>query len=239
VKYHYIWFLWSSAFLLPWTTLYVARPDLRREMLQVSLWTSLFGFTEPLFVPEYWNPPSLFELARRTGFDIESLIFCFAIGGIGMVLYNAITGKSSMPVSTAYRRLPLHRHHQLAIATPFIVFPVFYLLPWNPIYPAIVAMAAGAIANILCRPDLKQKTWIGGMLFLILYTIYIGGLELFVPGYIAEVWNMGNLSGVMILRIPVEEILFAFTFGMYWAGVYEHLSWRQAVAVPSHDENSH
>jgi hypothetical protein len=31
--------------------------------------------TEPLFVPDYWNPPSLFDLARRSGFDIESVIF--------------------------------------------------------------------------------------------------------------------------------------------------------------------
>lgn len=40
----------------------------------------LLGFTEPLFVPAYWNPPTLFDLAQRTGFDIESLIFTFAIG---------------------------------------------------------------------------------------------------------------------------------------------------------------
>lgn len=37
-----------------------------------------FGLTEPLFVPKYWNPPSLFDLAQRTGFGIKSLIFCFA-----------------------------------------------------------------------------------------------------------------------------------------------------------------
>jgi len=28
---------------------------------------------------------SLFDLAQRTGFDIESFIFCFAIGGITQV----------------------------------------------------------------------------------------------------------------------------------------------------------
>jgi hypothetical protein len=34
----------------------------------------------PWPIPEYWNPPSLFDLAQRTGFDIESLIFGFAFG---------------------------------------------------------------------------------------------------------------------------------------------------------------
>jgi len=52
-------------------------------MLWASLFTMPFGPTDPLFVPEYWSPPSLFDLARTTGFDIESLIFCFDIGGIG------------------------------------------------------------------------------------------------------------------------------------------------------------
>ena len=62
-------------------------------MLKMSLITMPFGLTEPLFVPEYWMPPSLFHLAERTGFDIESLIFSFAIGGIGTVLYNLIFKK--------------------------------------------------------------------------------------------------------------------------------------------------
>ena len=46
------------------------------------------GLSEPLFVPGYWNPPSLFNLAQKTGFDIESILFSFAIGGIGSVLYR-------------------------------------------------------------------------------------------------------------------------------------------------------
>lgn len=50
-------------------------------MLYVSFLTSLLGLTEPIFVPKYWNPPSLFNLAQNTGFDIESLLFSFGIGG--------------------------------------------------------------------------------------------------------------------------------------------------------------
>ena len=66
----------------------------KKEMFVVSLWTSLLGLTEPLFVPEYWSPPSLFDLAMRTGFDIESLIFSFGIGGIAVILYGRIDRKS-------------------------------------------------------------------------------------------------------------------------------------------------
>ncbi|NQY26146.1 MAG: hypothetical protein HRT92_03100 [Piscirickettsiaceae bacterium] len=47
------------------------------------MFTAPFWLTEPLFVPDYWIPPSLFYLAVTTGFNIESLIFCFGIGGVG------------------------------------------------------------------------------------------------------------------------------------------------------------
>lgn len=196
-------------------------------MLRASLLTLPFGLTEPLFVPEYWSPPSLFELAERTGFDVESLIFCFALGGLGVVLYNGMTRKTLVPVSTEYRRLPLHRRHALALAAPVIVFVPLYFLAWNPIYPAIVAMLAGAVGNIVCRPELKDKTWIGGCLFLFLYAVFIGALPLIVPGYIERVWRLSELSGIVVWRVPLEEYLFGFAFGMYWAGVYEHLSWRR------------
>ena len=69
-SYKYAWLIWSAAFLLPWAALFVARPALRRRMVWSSVLTAPFGLTEPLFVPEYWNPPSLFDLAHRTGFDI-------------------------------------------------------------------------------------------------------------------------------------------------------------------------
>ncbi len=185
-----------------------------------------FGLTEPLFVPEYWSPPSLFDLALTTGFDIESLIFCFGIGGVGAVLYNVATRRIPTRVSRDDRNAPHHRYHWLALASPVLIFSSLYFLPWNPIYPAIVAMTGGAIATILCRPDLLKKTWIGGLLFLIYYSVLLTGLEWSAPGYIERTWNLTALSGAYIFFWPLEELLFALSFGFYWSGVYEHVTWR-------------
>lgn len=223
----YVWLIWSSAFLLPWAALYLFQPGYRHKMLRVSLWTSLLGFSEPIFVPEYWNPPSLFDLAQRTGFDIESLIFCFAIGGIGAVMYNALAGGGLAEVPHEERHAERHRWHRLAISAPFLAFPLLYFLPWNPIYPGIVALLLGGIANVLCRPDLLRNTLIGGVLFLLLYTVFMLLLIIFAPGYIEAVWNLSALSGVMIGGIPLEELAFGFAFGLYWAGIYEHFTWHR------------
>jgi hypothetical protein len=236
MTFHYVWLIWSGAFLLPWIALVLMAPKHRGVMLRTSWVTSLFGATEPIFVPEYWNPPSLFDLAQRTGFDIESFIFCFAIGGIGAVFYNALTKQDLVPMNEGERRHPLHRFHRAALLAPFVAFVPLYVIPWNPIYPSIICLVIGAIAAVICRPDLKGKTFVGGFLFLAFYAVFMLGLRLFAPGYIEQVWNLPGLSGPLIYGIPFEELLFGFTFGLYWTGVYEHFTWNKSVAHAGGDE---
>ena len=231
MSYHYVWLMWSSAFLLPWLLLFVAFPPHRRQMWWASLLMAPFGLTEPLFVPEYWNPPSLFELAQRTGFDIESIIFSFAIGGVGAVLYNIVTRKRLEPFGLHDRHHSRDRWHPWALATPFALFPILYFLPWNVIYAGVAAMTAGAIAAVLCRPDLKSNTLLGGVLFLAIYTSFLLGLKWSAPGYIELVWNLKALSGISIYGLPLEELLFGFAFGLMWTGIYEHFTRKRNVGA--------
>ena len=226
MDFGYVWALWSSAFLLPWLGLWLLAPAFRTVMWRASLATMPFGLTEPLFVPAYWNPPSLFELAQKTGFDLESLVFCFAIGGVGSVLYNALTRRRLTTVPLEARELHRHRMHRAALLVPIVTFLVLYWLPWNPIYPALAAMAMGGVATTLCRPDLTRKALVGGGIFLGFYAVFMVALLVFAPGYIEQVWNLPQLTGIGVFGIPIEELLFGFTFGMYWTSVYEHLTWR-------------
>ena len=231
MTYHFVWLIWSSAFLLPWLLLYALFPQHRVPMSRASLVMTPFGLTEPLFVPEYWNPPSLFELAQRTGFDIESFIFSFAIGGIAAVLYNILLHKRMDTLDLAERHHLRHRWHRWALLAPFALFPILYFLPWNPIHAGIAAMALGGIAVVLCRPDLKSNTLIGGILFLGLYTVFLLALKWSAPGYIEQVWNFATLTGVRIYGLPLEELLFGFSFGLMWTGIYEHFMWKRSVVI--------
>lgn len=233
----YVWLAWSSAFLVPWIVLYLAFPAHRKAMLWSSLFTMPLGLSEPLFVPAYWNPPSLFGLAQSTGFDIESLIFCFGIGGVGAVLTNIVSRRRLEPVPAPERCEHRHRYHLLALASPFLAFPALYWLPWNPIYAAIGAMLVGALATMACRPDLTRTTQAGAAVFFFLYTGFLAGLELTAPGYIDRVWNLEALSGWQLLGLPVEELLFAVSFGAYWSGLYEHFTWRRAKTPRATDDS--
>ena len=220
------WLIFSLLFFGIWIVIFIAMPRVRREMFFVSLFTMPLGLTEPLFVPEYWNPPSLFNLAATTGFDIESLIFCFAIGGIGSVLYETIFKVKHLKISKHETRAKKHRFHALVLLSPIIIFlPLQLFANLNPIYSASISMFIGSIAAIFCRPDLKKKIIIGGILFLGLYFLFFLSFNIIYPYAIEKFWNLSAISGVLILGIPIEELLFAFTFGMLWASYYEHIKW--------------
>lgn len=226
----YVWFIWSLIILALWVVIYLFKKDFRKEMLKMSWITVPFGLTEPLFVPEYWLPPSLFNMAEKTGFDIESLIFSFAIGGIGTVMYNLIFKRRFVEMPHTERRHKRHALHVYILFVPVLVFVVQSLFTdLNHIYCGVTALFFGGLATLYCRPDLKGKIWVGGILFTALYFVYFGSILPFYPEYVELYWNLDNLTHILILGIPLEEFLFAFTFGMYWSGLYEHLYWRKVM----------
>ncbi len=226
----YAWLVWSLILIAIWLVIYFAldTKDKKREMLVVSLWTSLAGLTEPFFVPEYWSPPSLFNLALRTGFDIESLIFSFGAGGIAAVLYEWIFRSGHRTMSPQERLSPRHRYHVWAIlSAPVIFILLLVATDLNPIYSAEIAMVLGGLFAWYCRPDLKKKMLIGALLFLGLYFAYFLTLIALYPGYVERVWNLEVISGILILGVPLEELLFGLSFGFLWSGIYEHFAWRK------------
>lgn len=81
-----------------------------------------------------------------------------------------------------------------------------------------------------CRPDLGRCVLTGGGLFAGFYALFLLLLEATAPGYIAQAWNLRNLSGITPLGMPLEELLFGFAFGTYWSGLYEHLTWQGLVS---------
>lgn len=223
----YAWLIWSLILVGIWGVIYVVldTKDKKREMFVVSLWTSLLGFTEPLFVPEYWAPPSLFNLALRTGLDIESFIFSFAIGGIAVVLYERIFRTTHEKMSVSVQHVIRHRYHLWAILSAPIIFVLLVLATnLNPIYSAEIAMVSGGLFAWYCRPDLKKKMLVSALLFLGLYFFYFLTLITLYLGYVEKVWNLKVISGILILGVPLEELMFALSFGFLWSSIYEHFT---------------
>ena len=226
----FAWMLWSLLLIGVWAVIYffLKNREARKEMLVVSFWTSLLGLTEPLFVPLYWSPPSLFDLAHKTRFDIESLIFAFAAGGMVFALYNLLFRKDERRMPELSHLFHRHRFHRTILwSVPIITIVLFFATTLNPIYDFIIAGIIGGLLTWYCRPDLAKKMVASAGLFLVLYYFYFLTLIAVYPGYVGQVWNLKNLSGILITGVPLEELLFAIVLGFYWSSVYEHFTWQK------------
>ncbi len=228
---HYAWLIWSLILVVIWAIVrsLLKSPEIRHEMLVVSIFTSFFGFTEPLFVPAYWNPPSLFNLAQTTGFDLESFIFTFGAGGLAYALYMAIFPVTHEPEIPVPKRISeRHKYHlPLLLAAPAIFFFLLLVTRINPIYCAIICCLIGGGLTWYCRPDLVGKMVVSALVFTGIYFVYFTLLTGLFPGYVEQVWNLPAISGILLFGIPIEELAFAFSFGFYWSTVYEHFTWKK------------
>lgn len=231
---HYAWLIWSLMLLVIWGIVYFSLRESgsKKEMLVVSLWTSLMGLTEPIFVPVYWNPPSLFDLAQRTGFDIESLIFAFGVGGLAVVIYEWLFKTKHTEMSHMEKMNPRHKYHLwVLLATPVIFLLLYLFTKLNPIYSTSIALFIGGIFTWYCRPDLKVKMSVSGGLFTVGYFLYFLTLIIVFPGYVEKVWTLKAISGVLVFGVPLEELMFAFALGFLWSSVYEHIKWRKIKTI--------
>lgn len=230
----YAWLIWSLILLAIWLIVYLSLKsrESKKEMLVVSFWTSLLGLTEPLFVPEYWSPPSLFDLALKTGFDIESFIFAFGIGGLAVVIYEKIFLLKHAEVSMEEKHKPRHKIHLLALLSAPIIFVLLLVFTeLNPIYATFISLVGGGFFTWYCRPDLKKKMIASAFVFLTLYFVYFLTLIAMFPGYVQKVWNLNAISGIFVAGVPFEELMFAFGLGFLWSSVYEHIKWYRIIEV--------
>lgn len=205
-----------------WLVLYFYREDLHKEMFFASFLAAPLGLLEAFFVPWYWEPNSLliFRIFNFQ-FDIESIIFSFAVGGIAAVLYEVFLKKHLKKERMKKKEIKKHYSYLIiALIAAFAVFGIIFNM--DLIYASIVAMAIGAATIIFSRKDLIKETIIGGFLFLGVYFCLLLALNTFVfPDWIARTWNFEHIWGITFLKIPLEEILWALAFGALWAPIYE------------------
>lgn len=228
----------------------------RHEFWWGSIVCSLLGFTEPLFVPEYWNPPSILAFHR---WDFESFLFCFAIGGISavapewrrlrglfqgidralwkvvrlcLVPFRRLTGTETPSIDEVLlTEEEIRRENALLIAMFLGSFGFTAHAGLNIIYDAALASLAMAVYVSWRRPRLRWQVWSGALMFMIIYAVVLFVVGRRYPTFYVDHWNLPALSGIWVLNAPVEEYVFAATLGAFWAPLYE--AWRNERQAPS------
>jgi hypothetical protein len=227
----YEYLVGTLIFGLFWLIGFTARKDLRKAILWNGLayivinlicraeWKilSLLMYIGEPIIPSYWNPHTLFNLGRITGLiAVEDMIFEFFVAGLAGVNYNIVFNKQ-----IKYNQC--YKPHSKALIVALVVSGMsIVVFKCNAIYAIIMFGFAGAASIWLDRNDLIKHSLLGGLLFV---AIYIFGLLIFdalFPYFFEAFYNYQNITGILLIGIPLEEYAYAFSFGLMWAPIYEY-----------------
>lgn len=217
--YHYSYLIGTLLFVAAWMACLLVGVSYRRQSGWGALVSAPFAITSVWFIPQYWIPPSLFNLDLRYKVGIEDSLWAAAVGGIASVI-----GEIYLKQKLVERRKQ-KRKKQIA---PFVVLGALILAlhhwwPEKTIYDMIFALTICAVVVLLLRPDLWLVMAVGAVVFTILYWSLFEILLRLYPHFIERFYNVSNLWGHYVLRVPVEEVLFAASGGAVWSVAYEYL----------------
>lgn len=220
MDFYFTYFIGCIILLAVWLSIFLLRKDLRKEIFFGSLLGLPFGFSEFLFVPEYWTPPSLFNLIENIGFGIESFLFGFLVGGIASVVYEFFQHEKVVPLSNAELK-----KHFLAYALVVGAFLTLELIfPTKSIYNLMFSFVLGATYISVVRRDLMRQIIFSGALLSVVYFLLFLLVNALFPDFVHTVYSLENFLGIMVLGVPVEEIMFAFSVGACWSTLYEFIN---------------
>lgn len=213
---HYL--LGSLFLLLIWLLIFIFQKKLRKEMLIASLLVTPAALSEVFFVPGYWIPDTI----GNPKLSIEDFIFTFAVGGIIVVIYELfMRGKAK------HQRLCNCFNGELfpglilgiGVITIFLAYAIFRI---NFMYAVYIGIVVNVVLMVVTRPDLIKKILYSGLLFGLFYFLFFSAFAFFIPDFIMH-WNLNNLSGLILLSVPLEEIIWAFGVGALLGPIYEYL----------------
>jgi hypothetical protein len=216
---HYAYLVGALIYDAAWVVCYIFCKSYRPQMIWGTLVSAPFALTSVLFIPQYWTPPSLFNLDARFKVGIEDFLWAAAVGGIASVI-----GEAFLREKFAARRGQKQKRH----FAPFIVMGVLFAILecWHSdrtMYNMIFALSVGALVVILIRPDLTVLMIVGATLFTALYWLLFLYFLAFFPEFIGKYYNVSHLLGISIRGVPIEELMFAASGGAVWSVAYEYV----------------
>jgi hypothetical protein len=195
--------------------------------------STIFGFTgiieEFIYTIDWWHPLTI----TNTLVGIEDFLFGFAVGGIASVIYEEVF-KKRVKIRKVSEKKEFQENKNFfffSLSLAVIFFVSFFLLKINSFYSSIFAFTIPLIYMWLKRKDLIIDSLASGFLLMIISFLAFIIPEFITPGWVQSAWYLENLSGIIILKAPLEDIIWFFLAGAFIGPLYEF--WKEGKLVKS------
>ena len=215
----------AGIFLVIWLVLFLYRKKFRKEMLIMGLLVAPLGPLSKLFYSrEYWDPSYLFTFF---GIGLEEVLLGFFIGGIAAVIYEKLFIKKFERT----KKEPGYNMIILAITglALFIVLNLFFKI--SSVYASSIGfIAIGSIILIKRRDLIKNAIMSGVLVSLVLFIFYLIYMAIY-PNIILDWFQLEKISGILILGIPLEELIWGFSWGFLVGPFYEFWQGKRGIEL--------
>lgn len=188
-------------------------------MLIISFIFGIGGlFVDPIYALDWWNALTL----TGTMPGIESFLFGFGTAGIASVIFMEVFNKKIKIEKRSKKQKEYSNKKLLSIilSVALLFFGSFFLLGTNSFQASFPALLIPTFVIWFNRKDLIWNSIVSGfLLMMISFTFYLIP-ELFNPGWLATAWNFEILSGITILGVVVEDLVWFFMIGMLIGPLY-------------------
>lgn len=182
----------------------------RKTLFLVGVMSVPGSFLSFLFVPDYWNPVRLFE----TNPGIEDIVFSFVTGSI--VWFLSVNRYADQGLKRHINRQTYVKRYLKVTAIGAVTFALVSRFDsLNIMSQILISMFVTSLLVGWYYRKLVNIALLNSALFGVFYTLLLVAAFQVFPHFEAQ-WNREYLWGVSFLSIPLEEIIWAFSFGFTW-----------------------
>lgn len=223
--YEGLYFKLMLVALVFWLIIFWRRKGQRMDMLITGVLAAVAGPIQELFyTKDYWHPDYI------GGWPwIEDILFGFAVVGILSALYEIVFYRRIKEI----KMYPSHSLVFVSVALMASVGMILFMPFMNSIYAASLSFVLAWILTIIVRPDLLKLSLANSFLVTVLAFVSYESVLFFKPNLINAWWELNNISGILILHIPLEEYLWFFTMGLALGPFYELLKGIAVIKKPT------
>ena len=209
--YYYVYLIATLIIFPVWLILFIIRKSNRWSMVSVGLYLRFLVIpVEFIWFKDYWHPLKYLSLATLL---YQETIFYFFLGGIVPVIYI-------IPPTTN------HKFKLINFIIPIVILMFSMLiftngLKLNSIYSMDIALIITALMILYLKPKFIKKSILSALSMLIITIIGYKILLIIYPNLFNDWWLLKNISGIFLLGIPLEEIIWFLLFGLSFGPIYD------------------
>ncbi len=186
-------------------------------MFFFSLFFAISGcFLDLYYTQDWWKPQTI----TNTIISLEGIMLIFAFSGVSFSAYKTFFRKKMVFHENKADCKGLFEVGCWFFVSLVLFLIGFHVFGWHSFHSNLVAIIIPLLYIYFHRPDLIKMSLLSGIFMTTIAVFVFLIIDKITPGWIEAVWKWGNLSGIVFLRAPLEDIIWFFWVGAFFSPIF-------------------